>query len=1007
MSTSRSIWMRAAGLMAFAGVGAVAARSWGRKPAIPATGATTPVAGQASGPGLGWAERFLDGDPAAEQRLFERFAEEIKQVQAQIRDREQAPEIRRAFHAKIHAGVTNAELRIRGDLPEDLRIGLFQPGATYPATVRLSNASGAIEPDSERDLRGIAVRVHVGEDRHQDFLMTNAAASHARDARQFMVAAKAAASKSKLGMVLKLLRGLGPSETVRMLLVIARSARKVDSLVTEQYSSRSAFTIGPCAVKLRLQPVPSSQQGPGGADGASGDDFLRDDLVARLKRSDVVWDLQIQRYRDEHRTPIEDGTVLWKENVSPAETVGQLVLPRQDLTTAEARATAEEVDWLEFNPWNALPEHRPLGSLNRSRRIVYPASGAFRVGRASETTPAEGIVQRAYWFALVRGFERVNRLVPWHKLPPIVGTFNLAAYRRVLRKENLYDTSLQAPDAPVDVPDFEARFLVSRTSDGSYNDLESPEMGSAMTRFGRNVPLSEAYPEPEPALLHPSPRDVSERLLKREEFVPATSLNLLAAAWIQFQVHDWFDHKVDQQPGREFEIPVPPGDSWPEPVMRVRRTAADPTRTPDEAALPPTYVNQNSHWWDASQIYGSDQQTTDKLRSLEDGKLTVDESGLLPTVDGKPITGFSNNWWVGLALMHNLFTREHNAICDMLRREHPSWPDQQLFDVARLINTALMAKIHTVEWTPAILGHPALSIGMNANWYGLQTAGLQRAFGRLTRNEAISGIPGSPQSHDGVPFSLTEEFVAVYRMHPLIPDDISFYKVTTGEHIKTLQIADTAFNKAGGVIDGTTFEDAFYSFGIAHPGAITLHNYPEFLRHLTVPADAPAAGQPLDVAAIDILRDRERGVPRYNRFRELLKRGRVRSFDEITPNQQWARELREVYEGDVDRVDTMVGMFAEPVPAGFGFSDTATRIFIPMASRRLKSDRFFTSDWKPEIYTNEGMEWITRNGMTSVLLRHNRSLAPALSDAKNPFAPWKRLDRYQDASVSGRFRRLF
>jgi hypothetical protein len=135
-------------------------------------------------------------------------------------------------------------------------------------------------------------------------------------------------------------------------------------------------------------------------------------------------------------------------------------------------------------------------------------------------------------------------------------------------------------------------------------------------------------------------------------------------------------------------------------------------------------------------------------------------------------------------------------------------------------------------------------------------------------------------------------------------------------------------------------------------------------------------------------------VPRYNRFRELLKRGRVRSFDEITPNPKWARELREVYEGDVDRVDTMVGMFAEPVPAGFGFSDTATRIFIPMASRRLKSDRFFTSDWKPEVYTNEGMEWISRNGMTSVLLRHNRSLAPALADAANPFAPWKRVDRY-------------
>src|SRR5687768_2656265 len=998
MSTSGSIWMRAAGLVAFAAAGALAARSWGRRPAGSANRAVTPVAEQGTGPGLGWSERFLDGSEAAEQRLFERFAEEIKQVQAQIRDRELAPEIRRAFHAKMHAGVTNAELRIRSDLAEDLRSGLFQPGAIYPTKVRLSNASGAIEPDGEKDLRGIAIRVCVGEDQAQDFLMTNAAASHARDARQFMVAAKASASKSKPGMILKLVRGLGPSETVRMLLVIARSARKVDSLVTEQYSSRAAFTIGRYAVKLRLQPVQSSQRASDGPNGASGDDFLRDDLVARQKRSDVVWDLQIQRYRDEHRTPIEDGTVLWKDNVSPAETVGQLVIPRQDLTTADARATAEEVDRLEFNPWTALPEHRPLGSLNRARRIVYPASGAFRVGRASETTPAEGILKRAYWFVLLRGFERVNRVVPWHKLPPLVGTFNLAAYRRVLREKNLHDTSLQAPDAPVDVPKFEPRFLVSRTSDGSYNYLERPEMGSAMTRFGRNVPLSEAYPESEPALLRPSPRDVSERLLKREEFVPATSLNLLAAAWIQFQVHDWFDHKVEQQPDREFEIKVSAEDPWGAPVMRIRPTAADPTRTPEESTLPPTYINQSSHWWDGSQIYGSDQKTTDTLRSHTDGRLIVDDStNLLPIhpETGLPITGFSNNWWVGLTLLHNLFAREHNAICDMLWREHPEWPADQLFDVARLINTALMAKIHTVEWTPAILGHPALSIGMNANWYGLQTKGLQRAFGRLTRNEAISGIPGSPHSHDGVPFSLTEEFVAVYRMHPLIPDDVSFHSVIKGGPVKTLEIADTAFNKANDVFDEkTTLEDAFYSFGIAHPGAITLHNFPEFLRNLRVPNVDGTPGERIDVAAIDVLRDRERGVPRYNRFRELLNRGRVRSFDEITPNPKWARELREVYEGDVDRVDTMVGMFAEPVPAGFGFSDTATRIFIPMASRRLKSDRFFTSDWKPEVYTNEGMEWISRNGMTSVLLRHNRSLAPALSDAVNPFAPWKRVDRY-------------
>jgi hypothetical protein len=119
-----------------------------------------------------------------------------------------------------------------------------------------------------------------------------------------------------------------------------------------------------------------------------------------------------------------------------------------------------------------------------------------------------------------------------------------------------------------------------------------------------------------------------------------------------------------------------------------------------------------------------------------------------------------------------------------------------------------------------------------------------------------------------------------------------------------------------------TIEDVFYSFGISHPGAITLHNYPEFLRNLTVPehtvqGGSTVPGRQLDLAATDIMRDRERGVPRYNLFRQLLNMAPVRSFDELTSNKKWAEELREIYGGDVNRVDTLVGMFAEDLPAGF------------------------------------------------------------------------------------------
>ena len=94
----------------------------------------------------------------------------------------------------------------------------------------------------------------------------------------------------------------------------------------------------------------------------------------------------------------------------------------------------------------------------------------------------------------------------------------------------------------------------------------------------------------------------------------------------------------------------------------------------------------------------------------------------------------------------------------------------QIFDKARIVNCALMAKIHTVEWTPAILAHPALQIGMSANWWGIVGETLTKAIGRISRtSEAISGIPGSGVDHQSIPYSLTEEFVSVYRMHSLIP----------------------------------------------------------------------------------------------------------------------------------------------------------------------------------------------------------------------------------------------
>jgi len=129
-------------------------------------------------------------------------------------------------------------------------------------------------------------------------------------------------------------------------------------------------------------------------------------------------------------------------------------------------------------------------------------------------------------------------------------------------------------------------------------------------------------------------------------------------------------------------------------------------------------------------------------------------------------------------------------------------------------------------------------------------------------------------------------------------------------------------------------------------------------------------------------------VPRYTLFRELLHMRPISRFEDVTDDPRWAREMREVYEGRIDRLDLMVGMFAEPKPAGFGFSDTAFRIFILMASRRINSDRFLTDDYTASTYTQAGIDWIEGTRFVDVLQRHYPALAPSLRELENGFKPW-------------------
>jgi hypothetical protein len=581
-------------------------------------------------------------------------------------------------------------------------------------------------------------------------------------------------------------------------------------------------------------------------------------------------------------------------------------------------------------------------------------------------------------------FNRVNKALDWWQLPRPLALLNLRAFRDELRQLNLYDTrepTKQETQAVAGLPRY-------RTYDGSRQDPFDPEMGMVGSRFGRNAPPGTTFPEQMPQLMDPNPRDVSMKLLNRDTFKPATSLNVLAACWIQFENHDWFGHG-ENSPTEFFDVEVGEGDTWPDGgPMKVRRTSPDRTKM-NGGSEAPTYVNTVTHWWDGSQIYGSTEERCRQLRTGEDGKMIV-EDGRLPeetdsALGGVDLTGFNDNYWVGLALLHTLFVKEHNAICDHLKAAYPSWDDERLFLTARLVNSALQAKIHTVEWTPGILANPILKAAMHANWYGALPQWAKRF--RVDALEGLFGVVGGQQAHHAAPYSITEEFVSVYRLHPLIPDEYEIRSHKTGEIVDTTDFEPLQGHGTRPSVEKWGWSDLLYSFGTANPGAITLHNHPKALQNLV-----RINGDRVDLGTIDILRDRERGVRRYNDFRERLRKPRIERFEDLTENQKWAQEIREVYDGDIDKVDLQVGMLAEPLPPGFGFSDTAFRIFILMASRRLKSDRFFTNDYTPDVYTPEGLDWVDKNSMVDVLLRHYPELAPSLEGAENAFAPWRKLN---------------
>jgi hypothetical protein len=222
-------------------------------------------------------------------------------------------------------------------------------------------------------------------------------------------------------------------------------------------------------------------------------------------------------------------------------------------------------------------------------------------------------------------------------------------------------------------------------------------------------------------------------------------------------------------------------------------------------------------------------------------------------------------------------------------------------------------------------------------------------------------------------FQMIEEFVAVYRMHPLLPDALQ-----VGE--TTFSLRELTFTNPRNLVPNDTTEKFLRAFGEQPALTLSLQNYPRELYDLVTP------GGTVNLAEIDLIRDRERGLPRYNDMRRLLLLKPHKSIDDLTNDKQERAALKSVYT-DIEQVELMVGSLVDQDrPAGFAFGIIAFHIFLVFASRRILSDRFYMENFNPDLYTEWGYNHVQTETLRTVLVRHFPDLEDEMPD--NPFLNW-------------------
>lgn len=322
-----------------------------------------------AGEGLKIAEERIEPGEAEQAQEFINF------LQKQSQELFPTGKMLRFAHPKSVACV-DATFEVEADLPPELAFGIFQPGAKYQTKVRFGN--NRFFEDNEKDIRGMSIKLmNVGQptlvddqgQQNQDFVLVSNTILVAGKPQTFMRLLQASMEGGIFAFF------FNPFD---LHLKEFRNALKARAHHTNHldigYWSATPYAFGPGqAVKYETMPCAGSVSDV--MPDPLTPNYLREGIKKRLANGQACFDFKVQFQKDPVLMPIEDASVEWDTALSPFQKVATIKIPQQDFDNESAYSACES---LAFDPWHAVEAQKPLGGINRARKIIYAEMAKFR-----------------------------------------------------------------------------------------------------------------------------------------------------------------------------------------------------------------------------------------------------------------------------------------------------------------------------------------------------------------------------------------------------------------------------------------------------------------------------------------------------------------------------------------------------------------------------------------------------------------------------------------------------